>query len=71
LAGNSPLAGHGLDVTETFAAGVRSLRAHRAYLAGLGDTSGAGAQAFLESIGRRDGDRLGCAYAVSFEVLAP
>lgn len=35
-AAHSPLAEHGVDVTETFARGVASLEAHEAYIKGLG-----------------------------------
>ena len=34
-AAGSPLATHGVDVTDTLAQGVESLKAHAAYLAGL------------------------------------
>lgn len=35
-AAGSPDSGHGVDITETFELGVESLRAHRAYIEGLG-----------------------------------
>ena len=58
---------HAVDVTETFAVGVTSLRAHKTYLEGLGDAFG-DPEEFLESFARATGTRLGCTYAVSFEV---
>ncbi len=67
-AANSPESGHAVDVTETFAAGLASLRAHEAYLAGLGSGS-PDPEEFLEGLARAAGTRLGCKLAVSFEVL--
>jgi LmbE family N-acetylglucosaminyl deacetylase len=64
----SPLARHGVDVTDTFEQGVESLRAHAAYLAGLGSGDFDPAE-FLESFSRAAGSRLGVRYAVSFEVF--
>ncbi|MDH6114914.1 LmbE family N-acetylglucosaminyl deacetylase [Kitasatospora sp. MAP12-15] len=67
-AAGSPLARHAADTTDFFDTGVASLKAHRAYLAGLGgdmaDPSG-----FLESIGRATGSRLGVRFAAAFEVI--
>jgi LmbE family N-acetylglucosaminyl deacetylase len=64
----SPDAGHGVDVTATFDAGVASLRAHAAYLDGLGweDFDPA---AFLARMTSATGPRLGVAHATPFEVL--
>jgi LmbE family N-acetylglucosaminyl deacetylase len=70
LVAGSPLAGYGVDVTDHFAAGVRSLEAHEAYLAGLGGGAMADPEEFLESIARLTGTRLGCRFAVSFEVIS-
>ncbi len=67
-AANSPLAGHAADVTDSFAAGLASLRAHEAYLAGLG-SGFPDPEEFLESMARSTGGRLGCAFAVAFEVI--
>jgi LmbE family N-acetylglucosaminyl deacetylase len=69
LAVGSPLAGHGVDVSDHFTAGVASLKAHSAYLAGLGDGPMGDPAGFLERIGRAAGEQLGCQYAVSFELL--
>jgi hypothetical protein len=65
----SPLATHAVDVTDHFAAGVASLEAHAAYLAGLGGGAMAQPQEFLESIARATGTRLGTRFATSFEVV--
>ncbi|PYC77446.1 PIG-L domain-containing protein [Streptomyces tateyamensis] len=67
-AAGSPLAAHGVDTTEHFEAGVASLEAHAAYLAGLGGAM-ADARSFLESFGRGAGTRLGTRFAASFEVV--
>ncbi len=62
----SPHATHAVDVTDTFDVGVASLRAHAAYLRGLGDPD---PEEFLrggaEAVAERFGGRLG----VSFELL--
>ncbi|MFJ2960358.1 PIG-L deacetylase family protein [Streptomyces sp. NPDC087270] len=68
LAAGSPEAAHAVDTTGHFASGVASLKAHRAYLAGLGGDM-ADAEGFLESSGRTAGSRLGVTYASAFEVL--
>ncbi|MGN9778376.1 PIG-L deacetylase family protein [Micromonospora sp. H33] len=64
----SPLAAHGVDVTDTFEKGVASLRAHDAYLTGLGDGS-FDAEEFLEGLSRPVGTRLGVRYGAAFEVF--
>ncbi|AYY12160.1 PIG-L family deacetylase [Actinobacteria bacterium YIM 96077] len=64
----SPEAGHAADITETFDTGVESLRAHRAYLAGLGEDAPDPGE-FLESAARATGQGLGCSLATSFEVF--
>jgi len=68
LAAGSPQATHGVDVTDTLAKGVESLKAHDAYLSGLGQQMDP--EEFLESFARMTGSRLGCPFAVSFEVFA-
>jgi LmbE family N-acetylglucosaminyl deacetylase len=70
LVAGVPAARHGVDVTDTFDAGVRSLEAHAAYLRGLGAHPMADPQEFLESFARQTGSLLGVKYAVSFDVLA-
>ncbi|MFI6444610.1 PIG-L deacetylase family protein [Kitasatospora sp. NPDC050543] len=67
-AAGSPDARHAVDTTDFFDAGVASLKAHRAYLDGLGGAMG-NAEEFLEGIARGAGGRLGVRYASTFEVL--
>ncbi|MBF9069601.1 PIG-L deacetylase family protein [Streptacidiphilus fuscans] len=69
LAAGSPDAGHAVDVTGTFALGVASLKEHRAYLEGLGDSAMAQPEELLEGFARMAGTRLGVRYASSFEVI--
>jgi LmbE family N-acetylglucosaminyl deacetylase len=64
----SPDAAHGVDVSATFEAGVASLRAHAAYLDGLGWADFDPA-AFLASMSAPTGERMGVTHAVAFEVL--
>ncbi|TQF02544.1 PIG-L family deacetylase [Kitasatospora acidiphila] len=64
----SPVGEHGVDTTDYFEAGVASLEAHAAYLAGLGGQMG-DAREFLESMSRGNGSRLGTRFAASFEAL--
>ncbi|MGW0103039.1 PIG-L family deacetylase, partial [Nocardia sp. NPDC003354] len=67
-AAGSPAARHGVDVTDTFDKGVASLRAHGAYLTGLGD-GGFDAEEFLEGMARPAGHRLGARFGATFEVF--
>jgi LmbE family N-acetylglucosaminyl deacetylase len=64
----SPEARHAVDTTDTFEAGVASLRAHQAYIDGLG-WEGWDPAEFLEGIARPAGQGLGVAYAVTVEVF--
>ncbi|MFD6092023.1 PIG-L deacetylase family protein [Oerskovia sp. NPDC060338] len=64
----SPDAAHGVDVTGTFEAGVASLRAHAAYIAGLGWEHFDPAE-FLATMSRAGGARMGVEHATAFEVL--
>ena len=66
----SPDGGHAADVTDTFAKGIESLKAHGAYLAGLGGGPMSEPEEFLESFARTTGTRLGTKYGVSFEVIS-
>ncbi len=68
-AGGSPNARHGVDTTDTFDAGVASLRAHQAYIDGLGWENFDAAE-FLEGVGRATGTAMGVAFATAFEVLS-
>lgn len=67
-AAGSPDAGHGVDTTETFAAGVASLEAHHAYIDGLGWEHFDPAE-FLEGFARAAGIRMGVPMAAVFEVF--
>ncbi|MGH3447167.1 MAG: PIG-L deacetylase family protein [Nocardioidaceae bacterium] len=67
-ASGSPLSGHGADTTETFDQGVASLRAHQAYIDGLGWEAFDPAE-FLEAGARAAGTALGSAFATRFEVF--
>jgi LmbE family N-acetylglucosaminyl deacetylase len=64
----SPEGRHAVDVTETFDLGVESLKAHAAYIDGLGWENFDPAE-FLEGFSRQAGTRLGVQYATSFEVF--
>ncbi len=66
-ASGSPGSGHGVDTTDTFDAGVESLRAHAAYIEGLGWENW-DPREFLEGFGRQAGQRMGVAFATTFEV---
>ena len=67
-AGGSPDSRHGVDTTDTFDAGVESLKAHAAYIDGLG-WDGWDPREFLEGFGRQTGQRMGVAFATAFEVF--
>jgi LmbE family N-acetylglucosaminyl deacetylase len=62
----SPEPTHAVDVTDTFESGVASLRAHAAYLAGLGDPD---PEAFLRGAAEAASARFGGRLAVTFELL--
>jgi LmbE family N-acetylglucosaminyl deacetylase len=65
----SPDARHGVDTTETFDAGVRSLQAHRAYIDGLG-WENFDEREMLEGFARMGGARMGVPFAAMFEVYS-
>jgi LmbE family N-acetylglucosaminyl deacetylase len=67
-AAGSPLAEHGVDTSDTFDAGVESLKAHAAYIEGLGWEHW-DPREFLEGMGRATGQRMGVAFAAPFEVF--
>jgi LmbE family N-acetylglucosaminyl deacetylase len=67
-AAGSPASTYAVDITDSFDKGVESLRAHRAYIEGLGWEHFDPAE-FLEGLGRQTGQRLGVAMAVGFEVF--
>ena len=64
----SPEAGHAVDVTDTFEAGLASLRAHATYLNGLGPGAPDPAE-MLEGFARQTGTQLGVPMASAFEVF--
>ncbi len=67
-AASSPQSQHGVDITDTFAAGVASLAAHSAYIEGLG-WEDFDPEEFLEGMSRPTGQRMGVTHATSFEVF--
>jgi len=67
-AAGSPEGRHAVDVTNSFEAGLASLREHRAYLDGLGPDAPDPAE-MLEGMARQAGTQLGVPMAVSMEVL--
>ena len=69
LVSGVPDAAFGVDVTDSFDAGVASLEAHSEYLRGLGDQAMSDPREFLESFARQAGSGLGCRYAVTFDVI--
>jgi LmbE family N-acetylglucosaminyl deacetylase len=68
-ASGSPEARHGVDTTETFDAGVESLKAHRAYIDGLG-WEDFDEREMLEGFSRMAGSRMGVPFAAMFEVYS-
>lgn len=64
----SPEAGHGVDVTETFDAGVASLACHQVYLDNLGGEM-ASPDAFLRGAASEAGAAFGTELAATFEVI--
>lgn len=67
-AGGSPRGKHAVDTTDTFEAGVESLKAHKAYIDGLG-WEGFDPREMLEGFGRQIGQGLGVSTAAGFEVF--
>ncbi|MFT4009091.1 MAG: PIG-L deacetylase family protein [Nocardioidaceae bacterium] len=68
-AAGSPEARHAVDTTDTFETGVESLKAHQAYIDGLG-WDGWDPREFLEGFGRQVGSAIGTAFGTSFEVYS-
>lgn len=68
-AAGSPESTHAVDITETFGTGVESLRAHRAYLDGLGWENFDPVE-MLQGMSRPTGTRLGVTHATAFEVFS-
>jgi LmbE family N-acetylglucosaminyl deacetylase len=67
-AAGSPRSDQGVDITDTFDAGVASLTAHTAYIEGLGWKDFDPGE-FLEGMSRPTGSRLGTTHAAAFEVF--
>ena len=65
---NSVRPTHAVDVTDTIDRGIASLRAHRRYLAGLGE-SAPDPDDMLRGFARMSGERFGGRLAVSYELL--
>ncbi|OQO89265.1 PIG-L domain-containing protein [Saccharomonospora piscinae] len=65
----SPMATHAVDIGETFEQAVESLRLHRAYLEGLGQTPD-DARRFLREVAEDSGRRAGCELATEFELIS-
>ncbi len=65
-AAGSPEGQHGVDVTDTFEAGVASLRAHKAYIDGLG-WENFDPHEFLDGMLRQGGQRMHVTHATGFE----
>ena len=66
----SPQARHAADTTDTFDIGVKSLKAHKAYIDGL-NWPHFDPEEFLEGTSRPAGTLLGTKYATRFEVFTP
>jgi LmbE family N-acetylglucosaminyl deacetylase len=66
----SPQATHAVDITASFARGVASLAAHRAYLDGLGPGPMSDPETFLRTGAERTAAQFGGRLASSFELLA-
>ena len=66
-AAGSPTGKHAVDTTDTFELGVDSLKAHKAYIDGLGWENFDPAE-FLEGMARQTGTRLGVPMAVGLQV---
>jgi LmbE family N-acetylglucosaminyl deacetylase len=66
--GGSPVPTHGVDVTATFALGVRSLECHRTYLDALGGEMASPAS-FLRANAEQAGPLIGVELATTFEVI--
>ncbi|MFF1817991.1 PIG-L deacetylase family protein [Kribbella sp. NPDC058245] len=69
-AAGSPNSRHAADISDTFATGVESLKAHKAYIDGL-NWPHFDAEEFLEGVSRPTGTLLGTKYATRFEVFTP
>jgi LmbE family N-acetylglucosaminyl deacetylase len=68
LVAYSPRSGHYVDVTDSLGVGIESLRAHKAYIDGLG--YGFDPDAFLRGLAEPTGQQVGVGAAIPFEVMA-
>lgn len=64
----SPVATHGVDVTDSFAAGVKSLSCHELYLSNLGGEMASPAE-FLRGPATSSGAAVGVDLAATFEII--
>jgi len=62
----SPQPTHGVDVSSFIDKGIASLKEHRVYIENLG---GFNPESFLRNVAAEAGKRLGCQFAVPFEVI--
>ncbi len=67
LAASSPESGHYVDVTDSLETGIASLRAHQAYIDGLGGEFDPAS--FLRGMAEPTGERAGVGAAVPFELI--
>ncbi len=67
LAASSPESGHFVDVTDSLDLGIASLRAHQAYIDGLGGDFDPAS--FLRGMAEPTGERVGVGAAVAFELI--
>lgn len=67
--GGSPQPTHAVDIGATLDRGIASLRAHRAYLEGLGASSMSDPGTFLRSMAEAAGAAAGCELACTFELI--
>jgi LmbE family N-acetylglucosaminyl deacetylase len=65
----SPKSTHAVDIMSTMDKAVKSLKAHKAYLQGLGDHPMADARGFLEWLADMTGSRFGDRRAAAFELI--
>lgn len=68
LVASSPLSTHYVDVTDSLDAGIESLRAHQAYIDGLGRDFDP--EEFLRGLTEPTGRALGIGAAIAFELLS-
>lgn len=67
LFSGSPKPTHAVDVTDSLASGVASLKEHEAYISGLGEEFDP--DRCLREVAKLNGPRLGCELATTFELV--